>query len=125
MTFQGHEPLGAGTVSNGTHLTAQLDHDSLSKSLIAQVEGRPFYSMKYVEGRRLYDILRDGPLENRRVAQVSGIRGTRHRGNGDRHGILHRDLKPHNILIDAKTERALVADFGLAKLATFDGGLTA
>ena len=106
-------------------LTAQLDHDSLVTVFeVGQVEGRPFYSMKYVEGRSLYDILRDGPLENRRVARYleSAARGVE---EAHRHGILHRDLKPHNILIDAKTERALVADFGLAKLATFDGGLTA
>ena len=41
-----------------------------------------------------------------------------------RHGVLHRDLKPQNILVEAETDEPMVADFGLAKLATAEADVT-
>jgi WD40 repeat protein len=76
-------------------------------------EGRPFYSMRFVAGRSLADILETGRLANRPAAilmeQVALAVQVIHEG-----GVLHRDLKPHNILVDAKG-RPYVSDFGLAK----------
>jgi serine/threonine protein kinase len=103
---------------------AQLDHDHLVTVFeVGQCDQQPFYSMKYVDGCSLSELLRDGPLENRRAAGYleAAARGVH---EAHEHGILHRDLKPHNILIETKTDRALVADFGLAKLAEADGAMT-
>src|SRR5262249_11689927 len=41
-----------------------------------------------------------------------------------RHGVLHRDIKPHNLLVEGKTDRVYVADFGLAKLVPPDDPYT-
>jgi WD40 repeat protein/tRNA A-37 threonylcarbamoyl transferase component Bud32 len=95
---------------------AQLEHDHLVKVYqVGEWQGRPFYTMRYVEGSSLADLIKGGPLEARRAAayleQVA--RGVH---EAHQHGILHRDLKPPNILVDARTDRPLVADFGLAKL---------
>lgn len=105
-------------------LTAQLDTEHVVTVYeVGQNEGRPFYSMKYVEGQSLHDLLREGPLENRRAARyVQSIARGVHEAH--QHGILHRDLKPHNALVESKSDRAMVADFGLAKLVEGDGALS-
>jgi len=95
---------------------ARLEHDHLvSVYEVGDVAGEPFFSMQYVDGESLGEILRTGPVESRRAAryleQVARAVAAAHR-----EGILHRDLKPQNILVDTKTDRPLVVDFGLAKL---------
>jgi tRNA A-37 threonylcarbamoyl transferase component Bud32 len=95
---------------------ARLEHGHIVKVYqVGEWQGRPFYTMRYVEGPSLAGLIEGGPLEPRRAAayleQVA--RGVH---EAHQHGILHRDLKPANILVDARTDRPLVADFGLAKL---------
>ena len=99
---------------------ARLEHESIvSVYEVGEIEGTPFYSMRYVEGRSLADRLRLGPLSNRvAAAYLESVALAVEAAHG--HGILHRDLKPPNILIDVNTDRAMVADFGLAKLT--EGG---
>lgn len=76
-------------------------------------EGIPYFSMKYAAGGSLQEIgpaLRDDPRHIvRLLAKV-----TRAVQSAHDQGILHRDLKPGNILLDARGE-PLVSDFGLAK----------
>lgn len=95
---------------------AQLDHPGIVTVFdVGEIQGRNYLAMRFVDGRSLSEILRDGPLENRRAAQycrqiAEAVQAAHERG------VLHRDLKPQNILIEAASDRALVADFGLAKL---------
>jgi hypothetical protein len=95
---------------------AQLEHDHIvSVYEVGEHDGRPFYSMRYVQGASLHDLLQAGPLEGgRAAAYLEPVARAVHEAH--RHGILHRDLKPHNILVEARGDRPLVADFGLAKL---------
>jgi WD40 repeat protein/predicted Ser/Thr protein kinase len=95
---------------------AKLVHDNIvSVHEVGEVHGRPFYSMSYVVGMSLRDLIQAGPLEGRRAAAyLEKVARAVHEAH--RHGILHRDLKPDNILVETKSDRPLVADFGLAKL---------
>jgi eukaryotic-like serine/threonine-protein kinase len=109
---------------NEAQAAAQLEHDHIVGVFeVGEAAGRPFYSMRYVEGSSLHDLLRGGPLECRRAAgYVEQVARAVHEAH--RHGILHRDLKPHNVLVEARTDRPLVADFGLAKLAQGGAAMT-
>jgi serine/threonine protein kinase len=79
-------------------------------------DGRPFLVIQYVKGRSLEERLAaEGPLavpEARRIlAEVADGLAAAHR-----QGIVHRDVKPANILIEDETGRVLLTDFGLAAL---------
>jgi WD40 repeat protein/tRNA A-37 threonylcarbamoyl transferase component Bud32 len=84
--------------------------------------GQPFFSMDYVQGRNLAEVLRDGPLAPRRAA---GYAKTIAEAVAYAHqrGILHRDLKPSNVLID-QSDQLRITDFGLAKRLTGESDLT-
>ncbi len=76
-------------------------------------EGQHFFSMNYVQGRTLAEMVREGPLPAKRAATyLKTIAEVIHYSHG--RGILHRDLKPSNVLID-EHDRPRVKDFGLAK----------
>ena len=76
-------------------------------------EGLHFFSMDFVEGRSLADLVGHTPLPARRAAQYTRTIAEAIHCAHER-GILHRDLKPSNVLIDAK-DQPRVTDFGLAK----------
>ncbi len=86
-------------------------------------DGQHFFSMDYVEGRSLADLVRDHPLPPREaarlVAQIAAAIQYAHE-----QGVLHRDLKPSNVLID-RAGQPRVTDFGLARPLEADKGLTA
>jgi eukaryotic-like serine/threonine-protein kinase len=93
---------------------AQLHHPHIVPLYeVGEIEGRPFFSMKLIEGTTLARRLADGPLPARTAAEMLApvCRGI---ADAHRRGVLHRDLKPSNILIDGEG-RTFVTDFGLAK----------
>ncbi|MBI4661538.1 MAG: serine/threonine protein kinase, partial [Verrucomicrobia bacterium] len=93
---------------------AQLQHPNIvAIHEVGEFEGRPYFSMDYVEGRNLAEMVRENPLPARRAASylktiAEAIQYAHERG------ILHRDLKPSNVLIEAN-DQPRVTDFGLAK----------
>ena len=105
---------------------AGLDHSNIVPIYeVGLLEEQPFFTMKLIEGESLAERLRkspDGRLTSRQVAQWLGkiARAVHH---AHQRGVLHRDLKPGNILIDGEGEPWLT-DFGLAKLVGCDSGLT-
>lgn len=117
----------ASTIGRFRHeaqAAARLEHDNIVTVYeVGEIEGQPFFSMRLVDGQSLSEIVRQGPLENRRAAALIEpvARAVAHAHSL---GILHRDLKPQNILVDRKTDRPMVADFGLAKLAEHGDELT-
>lgn len=89
---------------------------------IGEHDGCSYYSMKYVEGGSLRDRIADGPIEPRRAAEIAAM-VARAVQVAHSHGILHRDLKPGNVLLDLDGN-PLVSDFGLAKNVAAESELT-
>lgn len=75
----------------------------------------PFLVMQYVAGGSLQEKLdRDGPLEVAEVLRI-GLQTAKGLAAAHAQGLIHRDVKPSNILLDEGVERALLTDFGLAR----------
>ena len=82
-----------------------------------EADGTYFIVMEYVDGRTLSEILRaEGPLHPDRVADV-GADVAAALGFAHRNGVVHRDVKPGNVLVTAAGQ-VKVADFGIARAIT-------
>ena len=104
---------------------ARLDHPNIVPIYeVGQHEGQMYVSMKLIEGESLAELLADSPsaLSNRAAAKLLS-KITRAIHHAHQRGVLHRDLKPGNILLDEQGE-PYVTDFGLAKLLEHDYGQT-
>jgi serine/threonine-protein kinase len=103
---------------------ARLEHPAIVPIYAAgEAEGTLFLAMRYVEGSDLRDIIkRQGPLDPDRVvaivSQVAEGLDAAHEA-----GLVHRDVKPGNILVDP-SGRAYLCDFGLAKHSSTVNSLT-
>ena len=100
---------------NEATATARLKHANIVTVYdVGEFNGRPFYTMEYIEGKSLSDRLVEGPIEEltaaRYLEQISRAVHQAHLLS-----LLHRDIKPGNILID-KDDKPLITDFGLVKL---------
>lgn len=111
---------------------ARLDHPNIVPIFdIGECEGRHFFSMQLVEGGTLADVVAGrpwpgrAPVDLRSVSKLVALAGTLARAvhYAHQHGVLHRDLKPGNVLIDAEGQPHLT-DFGLAKLTGSSTDLT-
>src|SRR4051812_11275861 len=94
---------------------ASLDHPNILPIFeTGETEGRPFYSMKFADGGTLREQIasfRGRPREA--AAMIAKIARAVHHAH--QRGILHRDLKPGNILLEGQERTPFVADFGIAK----------
>ncbi|MFE4516171.1 protein kinase [Kitasatospora sp. NPDC056783] len=82
---------------------------------VLEQDGRPWIVMELVDGRSLADVIsQDGTLQPRAAAEVGGqVLAALHRGH--QLGVLHRDVKPANVLLERGTGRVVLLDFGIAK----------
>jgi serine/threonine-protein kinase len=104
---------------------AQLNHpDIVPIYSVDEQNGLVFFVMALVEGESLATRFSRGPLEiedgRRILAEVADALAYAHA-----HGVIHRDIKPDNILLDRDSGHALVTDFGIARAAEADSRLTA
>lgn len=103
---------------------AQLDHPNIVRVHEVGKEGEdPFLVMDLIEGESLEDTLkRQGTLPNREVGEIGRALADALEHAHER-SIVHRDVKPANVLID-RSGRPLLTDFGLAKDLSASKGLT-
>src|SRR5882724_348115 len=94
---------------------ARLQHPHiLSVHDSGETEGLLWYTMPYVRGESLKERLkRDGPLQLEEAIRITGEAG-RALDYAHREGVIHRDVKPENILLTLDGD-TLVADFGIAR----------
>ncbi|WP_425568096.1 serine/threonine-protein kinase [Phytohabitans flavus] len=118
MTAEERQLLRETTIREA-RAAAQLNHPNAVQIYdVVYTEGRPWIVMEYVPSRSLQEVVQqDGPLPVERVAQI-GLSVLYALRAAHVAGVLHRDVKPHNVLI-ADDGRVVLTDFGLA---TFDGG---
>src|SRR2546421_115114 len=120
---------GAASVQrfqNEARAIASLRHPNIvAVHEVGEQEGQPYFSMDYVEGQSLAQVISDVRFaisDFKRTARwVEQIAKAIHYAH--QRGILHRDLKPSNVLIDASGEPH-ITDFGLAKNLKGDSELT-
>jgi serine/threonine-protein kinase len=90
---------------------------------VDEVDGLPYLVMQYVAGRSLQQrIDRDGPLELEAILRI-GMQAAAGLAAAHAQGLVHRDVKPANILLENGIERVKLTDFGLAR-AVDDASLT-
>jgi serine/threonine protein kinase/streptogramin lyase len=112
-----------------SRLAASLEHPNIVPIHEAgEVGGVLFIAMRYVQGTDLRALLReDGALEPRRAASIVGQLADALDAAHER-GLVHRDVKPGNVLIARTTatsgEHVYLSDFGLTKRTSSDSGIT-
>jgi eukaryotic-like serine/threonine-protein kinase len=125
--------IGLGQWATESHLTrfrleaeavASLDHPNILPiyEVAESEDGVPFFSMKFATGGSLQDVTTSLRNQPRKIVELMA-KVARAVEYAHRHGVLHRDLKPGNILLDDRGE-PLVSDFGLAKLLDANKDLT-
>ena len=102
---------------------ARLQHPNVVQiHSIGEADGLPFFEMEYVDGGSLDKAIGGTPWPARRAAAL--VEPLAHAiADAHRLGLIHRDLKPGNILL-AADGTPKIADFGLAKSLNLDRGLT-
>jgi serine/threonine protein kinase len=107
-----------------TRMVAKLQHANiLPIHFVGEGEGLVYYAMPHLEGESLSSLLRRrGSLSPRRALDLAipALHALQH---AHEHDLVHRDIKPDNIMVD-KSGRPVLMDFGIAKQLDADGGLT-
>lgn len=99
---------------NEMRLTRDIDHTYILPAYhLEELDGVYFFTMKYINGKNLAQLLQTGPLALqtalRLLSRIGQSLFTAHQ-----HGIIHRDFKPANLMIEADTLHPWLTDFGIA-----------
>src|SRR5213076_2201468 len=102
---------------------ARLEHPGIVPiHEVGERDGQCYFSMKFVEGGQLDEVIGRTPMSIRQAVElIAKVARTVHYAH--EHRILHRDIKPGNILLDANGEPHLT-DFGLARLVESESSVT-
>src|SRR6266536_3417746 len=124
--------IGLGQWATKAHLkrfrleaeaAASLDHPCIVPIYeVGERDGQCYFSMKFVEGGQLDEVVKHTPISIQQAVElIAKVARTVHYAH--EHVILHRDIKPVNILLDSKGEPHLT-DFGLARLVESESTVT-
>ena len=124
--------IGVGQFATNAHLkrlrreaeaAAKLNHPGIVPIYeVGERDGTSYFSMRFIEGDRLDELVSRGPISTPQAAElIAKVARTVHYAH--EHGILHRDIKPGNILLDTNGEPHLT-DFGLARLVEHGSTVT-
>ena len=98
-------------------IVAKLEHPHIVPIYdYADFEGQPYLVMKFLEGETLKKRMRHNPLPLEEIPSILNPVAAA-LDYAHRHDVLHRDVKPSNIVID-KDNTPFLADFGLARIAS-------
>lgn len=102
---------------------AALDHPNVCTIYdVGEHDSRPYIVMQYIEGETLFEKLRQGRLSFFECCDIGmQVAGALDEAHG--HGVVHRDIKPMNIMITTRGQ-VKVLDFGLARFAEVKDGST-
>jgi serine/threonine-protein kinase len=106
-------------------LAARLSHPNVVQvfDVGEDDDERPYIVMEYVDGRSVADLLKRGrglPPEKAVPLLAQAVAGLEH---AHQVGLVHRDMKPHNLLLRSRDGRLKIADFGIAR-ALEETGIT-
>jgi predicted Ser/Thr protein kinase len=103
---------------------AQLSHPNIVTVIDrGEQDGREFIVFEYVQGENLKQLIaREAPLPENEALEL-GLEIARALAFAHEHGLVHRDVKPQNVLL-AEGAKAKVTDFGIARSLDVQGGLT-
>ena len=112
--YEAVDPLGRYRFASEARLLAGLSHPGLVTVYDVSLDGdQPFLVMRLVDGPSLRDLLARGPFEPAAVARI-GARLASVLAYVHAHDVVHRDIKPGNVLVDSSGACHLT-DFGLAR----------
>jgi HAMP domain-containing protein/predicted Ser/Thr protein kinase len=105
-------------------LARKITHRNVLRTFdYGEADGVYFISMEYVRGYTLSELLQESPQMSMRVAMGVGRQICRGLQAAHEQGIIHRDIKPQNVLIDHRGEVKLM-DFGIARMTESAEGMT-
>ncbi len=108
---------------NEAETVARLQHPNIVQiHEVAEKDGRPFFSLEYIDGGSLSQKLATGPLGPKETAALVQVLAVAMQYAHER-SVIHRDLKPANVMLTMEGTPK-IADFGLARLLDDDRGQT-
>jgi serine/threonine-protein kinase len=99
---------------------AQVRHENVVRIYsLGQHRGAPYFAMEYIDGRDLGSIIREHAARRETVPVERALRILRDVAAGldavHAHSLVHRDVKPSNIVVEKRAGRPVLIDFGLAR----------
>ncbi|UCC81656.1 MAG: protein kinase [Gemmatimonadota bacterium] len=125
LPLLGYDPEIVERFTREARTQGKLDHPNIIQVYeIYNEGGLTFFTVPYISGESMRVYLRDypqPPLEKvfRYLTQAADALAYAHR-----RGVVHRDVKPDNILVDRERDRVILTDFGIAKALTAEKTLT-
>ncbi|MBI1176217.1 protein kinase [bacterium] len=116
-------PVAIDRFRTEARIIASLQHPNIvAIHEVGEAENQPYFTMDFIDGGNLAELVREGPLPPERAARYVALiaRAVQH---AHEMGVLHRDLKPSNVLLDP-FDQPRVTDFGLARQLSVNSQIT-